>query len=284
MGAKAVKNWAISTARSAYYAITEPIKLKNARLDHGDGIDGIWNRGDPLVSVIIPTHNRCKILMERALPSALDQTYRNIEILVCAHGCTDDTVAKVLDRRAFDGRYCGRPSRINLIHVPRRRTYPPTAENHWFAGPVDPLNAGLAVARGKWIARLDDDDVQTPEAIQSLLRFAQSGNHEFVSAKHSTPAGDVAPYKVNRNLIGGCQTWIYRNYLEAFRYNPDCWRKRWNKVNDTDLQQRFVNAGVRMGYLDKVVAHISPRPGEKVIGLKAYQQNRAETERKLAFK
>jgi hypothetical protein len=41
-------------------------------------------------------------------------------------------------------------------------------------------------------------------------------------------------------------------------------------VNDTDIQQRIYEAGVRMGFLDRVVATIVPRPGETTIGLEAY--------------
>ena len=281
-----MKNWAISTVRSAYYAVTEPRRLRNARLDNLDGWAGVWDRGDPLVSVIVPTHNRRKLLENRALRSVLSQTYRNVEVLVCAHGCTDGTVEVINSLIAW---YQSRddikePIELRLIEVPRRQTYPSTAENHWFAGPVDPINAGLKAARGKWIARIDDDDTWTPDHIEKLLRFAQLDDYEFVSAAYMTPAGGTIPYRVNGYEVGGVQTWLYRGYLRFMKANPDCWRKRWNRVNDTDLQQRFVDAGVRVGYLDKVVAHISPRPGETAVGLKAYQQNRAETERKLAFR
>jgi len=58
--------------------------------------------------------------------------------------------------------------------------------------------------------------------------------------------------------------------LSCFKYNIHCWRKSWNKVNDTDIQQRIYEAGVRMGFLDRVVATIVPRPGETTIGLEAY--------------
>src|SRR3990167_452771 len=278
-----MKNWLISTARSAWYAVSEPLRLKWERRKHTKWHDdwAAWRGGNPLVSVILPTYNRAELLLTRALPSIMAQTYAGpIEVIVAAHGCTDDTVNRV------NCKYSGMGQRApRCIYVPRRRTYPPTAENHWFAGPVDPINAGLKAARGAWIVRCDDDDWLTPDHIETLLRFAQQGNFEFVSsayASHDKPY--IGPYDVRGQKVGGVQTWMYRSYLRFFKANPDCWRKKWNRVNDTDLQDRMVRAGVRTGYLPKVTAIVNPRPGENVIGLKAYQQNRAETERKLAFK
>jgi glycosyltransferase involved in cell wall biosynthesis len=209
------------------------------------------------VTVIIPTHNRLELLLNRALPSVRSQTHRHLEIIVAAHGCTDGTVERV--EAIYD-------KRIRVLDVPRHQTYPPTAENHWLAGPVVPANAALGAVRGQWIARIDDDDVWTPDHIRDLLTFAQAYGHEFVT------------------LVGGTQTWLYRSYLRFFRYNPDCWRKSWNRVNDTDLQDRMWRAGVRMGYLDKVHAYVLPRPGEKTIGLKAYQDNKVKKERDLSFR
>ena len=91
------------------------------------------------------------------------------------------------------------------------------------------------------------------------------------------------PIPASTVSIGGVQTWLYRSYLKFFRYNPDCWRKSWNRVNDTDLQDRMFRAGVRMGYLDKVVAKVLPRPGETSVGLKAYLEDRDNKERQFAF-
>ena len=278
-----MKNALICAARSAYYAVTEPIKLKNARIDNLDGVDGVWNHGDPLVSVIIPTHERIELLTERALQSVFTQTYRRVEVLICAHGSMDHYLRVI--RAATDSRIWGFGGmERRVLHVPRKPKYPPTAENHWFAGPVDPINAGLKAANGHWIARIDDDDTWEPQHIERLLRFAQQHDYEFVSSAYRTDHGVVPHDGHERAPIGGVQTWLYRGYLTFMRANPDCWRKTWNKVNDTDLADRFRKAGVRIGHFADATARVSPRPGETVIGLKAYQQNRAETERKLAFR
>lgn len=215
--------------------------------------------------------------MERALPSVLATTYDNIEIIVAAHGCTDGTEETIRMLKTFLG-----DSRIRVLRVPRRQTYPPTAENHWLAGPVVPANAALQAAKGDWIARIDDDDTWTPDHLEALLDFAQAGDYEFVSAAHETHEGKVEPYDIGVK-IGGTQTWLYRSYLKFFRYNPDCWRKAWNRVNDTDLQDRMFRAGVKMGYLDKVVAKVLPRPGETDVGLKAYTNDIIKKERELSF-
>lgn len=258
-----MRNEAICAARSAWYSFYEPLRLRWERQQ--------WKpKLNPLVSVIIPTHNRCSLLLIRALRTVRAQTYTNLEIIVAAHGCTDYTIDRIT---GFD-------ARLKVIDVPRVVRYPDTPENHWYAGPVDPLNAALGACTGQWIARLDDDDYWSIDHIKRLLEFARAGEYEFVSSAHETHEGRVRPYNTEPAgvtylpLIGGCQTWLYRSYLKFMRYNPDCWRKSWNRVNDTDLQDRMVRAGVRMGYLDRVTATVLPRPGETDVGLKAYQSKR----------
>jgi glycosyltransferase involved in cell wall biosynthesis len=268
-----MKNEAISAARAAWYGATEPARVRWAR----EWADYRQLRQAPLISVLIPTHNRVDLLMARALPSVLAQTYKNMEIIVAAHGCTDGTCTAAL------GWHLEPPDFMRVLDVPRRPTYPATAENHWLAGPVVPLNAALKVARGDWIARIDDDDTWEPDHLEKLLRFAQKGDYEFVSSAHDTHTGKVEPYNLGGVEVGGTQTWLWRSYLRFMKWNPDCWRKNHNRVNDTDLQERMHRAGVRMGYLDEVTAHVLPRPGEEDVGLAAYAKNPAHYEREMAF-
>lgn len=287
-------NRLISFLRSTIYWLTEPLTLRILRLQYDDDYDPntiMFNDAAPLVSVYVPTHNRCELLIERCLKSVLAQSYRNFEIIVAAHGCTDETVRQVRDladgqRRTFTYYERGQPVHsttgtidIRVIEVPRTPTYPESPENHWFAGPVVPANAALEQCRGAWVARIDDDDEWTPDHLEKLLYAAQDHNLEFISSAYETHE-KIIQHDGHKIPIGGTQTWLYRFYLAAFKYNPDCWRKSWNRVNDTDLAQRFRNMGVRIGHLPEVTAKVLPRPGESTVGLEVY---RAKGTAHLAF-
>lgn len=258
-------------ARAVWYS-TEKHRLKRYRRTWRD-------RLNPKVSVYIPTHNRRELLVKRALASVRWQTYENLEIIVAAHGCTDNTVPWIRGLRVID-------PRLRLLIVPRTETYPPTAENHWLAGPVVPANAALSQVTGDWIARIDDDDIWAEDHIEKLLRFAQDGDYEFVSSAYERTKNkkrEIVHHDGEFPPIGGTQTWLYRFYLKFMRYNPDCWRKSWNRVNDTDLADRFRKAGVRIGHLDEVTCFIEPRPGETTVGLEAYLKDAAKKEQEFAF-
>ena len=274
---RTVQDRLISGFNAFRYALTEPVKLRLIRAGH----ERLYRdkTGDPLVSVYIPTYNRGDILIKRAVPSVLAQTYKNFELIIIGDHCTDNT--EELISRIDD-------SRVRFYNLSERKyRYPETAENHWFAGPVVPANKALELVRGTWIARIDDDDTWTEDHIEVLLRFAQKEHHEFVSAAYVAERYGkkrVVDVKDETPRIGGTQTWLYRSYLKVFRYNINCWRKSWNRVNDTDLRDRFFRVGVRMGFLDRVVGFVLPRPGEDTVGLDAYKLTEKEKNAHFKFR
>jgi glycosyltransferase involved in cell wall biosynthesis len=103
----------------------------------------------PKVSVIIPTHNRAGYL-GGAIESVLKQTFKDLEVIVVDDNSTDNTAEVV---RRFKNR------RINYI---RKNTN---------KGPSAARNTGLAAARGKYIAFLDDDDEWVPHKLQKQVEL-----------------------------------------------------------------------------------------------------------------
>jgi glycosyltransferase involved in cell wall biosynthesis len=101
----------------------------------------------PLLSVVIPTWNRARMVCE-AVESALSQRAGQIEVIVVDDGSTDDT-ADVL-ARVFG-------SRIRLLRLPERR------------GVGAARNAGVRLARGELLAFLDSDDLWLPGKLDAEL-------------------------------------------------------------------------------------------------------------------
>lgn len=106
---------------------------------------------DPLVSVIIPTVNRPSLVL-RALFSALQQTYNNLEIIVVVDG--PDYATLINCQKIAD-------PRLTSLMLPRN------------VGGSAARNAGINAAKGDWIALLDDDDVWLPQKIELQMRAAQ---------------------------------------------------------------------------------------------------------------
>jgi len=278
---RTIEDRIISGLNSLRFTLTEPLLLRLARARHER--EYADSKTSPLVSVQINTFNRGQLLIERAIPSVLSQTYRNLELVIIGNRCTDNTeelVSKIDDPR------------VRFYNLPTHYSKDiDDIETRWLVGAGEAVNVGLNLLRGQWFTWLGDDDVYTPDCIEVLLRFAQEGKYEFVSAQYEAErfgkrkivdgvrakdsyfTGHPSDPNDDSPKIGGIQTWMYRSYLRFMKYNVNCWRKSWNRAMDLDLCLRIFKSGVRMGFLDRVVTYVLPRPGEATVGLDAYKLN-----------
>jgi glycosyltransferase involved in cell wall biosynthesis len=287
--ARTLQDRVICGLRESWYQTYEPLRLRFERACYDQVYRDVR---EPLISVYIPTYNRADILLSRAVPSVLAQTYQNFELIIVGDCCSDDTSSKVKSIQ---------DQRIRFVNLSSRKNrYPDEVELHWLAGPVVPANAALELVRGRWIARIDDDDYWTPDHLEKLLRFASEGRYEFVSSMceferyqqvevhqgthavdpYFIPGVTTDPFSPK---LGATQTWLYRSYLRFMRYNIDCWRKSWNRVNDLDLSVRIYRAGARIGFLEEVTAMVLPREGERTIGIDAYKEGAEELGKHFRF-
>ena len=101
----------------------------------------------PLITVLMATYNVEKYVVE-AVESVLAQTFKDFEFIVVDDGSQDRTLE-----------FLGHFSDVRMRVI--------STEN---GGLTAALNAGLQVARGKYIARMDSDDVCHPSRLESQLR------------------------------------------------------------------------------------------------------------------
>ena len=125
------------------------------------------------VSVIIAAYN-AEAFISRAITSVLTQTLPPLEILI-VDDCSTDGTRAVLDEAARKN-----PT-IKIIAMARN------------GGPSAARNAGIAQARGDWLAVLDADDAFAPTRLATLTAFAVATGADFV-------ADDLAYY----DAVAGC--------------------------------------------------------------------------------
>jgi glycosyltransferase involved in cell wall biosynthesis len=119
----------------------------------------------PTISVVMPVYNGA-IFLSEAIESILKQTYKNFEFIIVDDGSTDDSRIIISDYAQQDER----------IH--------PLFFNH--RGVTAIMNEGVRLARGKWIARMDHDDVSSPDRLAVQLQWATQNNLDVCGAQAET--------------------------------------------------------------------------------------------------
>lgn len=112
------------------------------------------NQKKPLVSCIMSTYNRFDYLNE-SVESILNQTYQNFELIVVLEKCENQSKIEKILKNYND-------SRIIIIK---------NLEKLGFAAS---LNIAINYSNGKYIARMDDDDISLPERFEKQVRFMEN--------------------------------------------------------------------------------------------------------------
>ena len=134
---------------------------KNKNRRHESTVAVVTNK-IPLVSVIIPMYNSAKFIPQ-TLESLLYQTMTDFEVVVVDDCSTDNSVEVV---ESFAERFGGR---LHVIKLPKNTGTPGL-----------PRNVGIQLARGKYIAFLDSDDLFTKTALEELTTLAEKFQADVV--------------------------------------------------------------------------------------------------------
>ncbi len=134
-----------------------------------------------LVSVIIPTHNREKMIAN-AIDSVLKQSYKNIEVVI-VDDCSEDHT-ELLIREKY-----GDLPNVKYYKLPRN------------FGACAARNKGVGFSKGEYIAFLDSDDVFYPFKIKSQVDELEKTNSDICVSSHHFKYEDK-----ERNVVIGCHS------------------------------------------------------------------------------
>ncbi len=152
---------------------------------------------NPLVSIVIPTHNRKKML-ERLLKSVFSNTYKNLEVVVI-----DDT--------STDGTYEFIKEKFKKVKIFRNK------KNLFTAGS---RNEGFKKSKGEFVFFIDDDNILDKYAIEKMTE-------EFIK---DNAIGELGPVNYNPNNKKKI-LWAYtkRNMWTSKTYQPRSLKEVGNK-------------------------------------------------------
>ncbi len=117
----------------------------------------------PRVTVIIPTYKRSVEFLSRAVKSVIDQTYKNIEIIVI-----DDSPSNYIERDNIK-KYMDSIVNQDIKYY----------QNEKNMGGSLARNRGIELATGEYISFLDDDDEYMPEKIEKQIKFMLYGGNDL---------------------------------------------------------------------------------------------------------
>ena len=197
----------------------------------------------PTVSIVMPVYNAAPYL-EEALRSMLKQRFTDLECIVINDGSTDDSEAVV---RSF------RDPRLHYL------------ANDGNRGLVYTLNRGIDEAHGKYIARMDGDDISLPDRLEEQVSYMNSHPEVDVLATvvklidpHGNPTGYWKEDRENvtadairamlpvNNCIAHPSVLMKAEVLRAFRYLHSQ-----AQAEDYDLWLRLLSAGKTIHKLEK---------------------------------
>lgn len=188
-------------------------------------------KNNPLVSVIIPCFNAEKYV-ESAVRSIMNQTYKNLEIIVTDDFSTDKSF-EILKNLAKED------SRIKLY------------KNEKNLKIVKTLNNMVLKANGKYIARMDADDISLPERIEKQVLFLEQnpdiafcGTNSFLIDENGSKKGKTflpLSFDENRYFLKFYSTFFHPTIMVRSEiYKENLYDEKFLYAEDYELWARLI--------------------------------------------
>ena len=201
----------------------------------------------PLVSVIMSVYNGEKYLVQ-AIDSILNQTYQNFEFIII-DDCSTDNSSHILQE------YAQKDSRIKIIKKEK---------NIGIKGFIENLNLGISIAEGKYIARMDADDISLPERFQKQVIFLENNPKismvgaqiDFINEKNEIigeKIGALEHEEIVNKMTSQIQLFhpviMFRNH-QNIKY-----REKFIYCEDYDLYLNLITQGKKLANINEKLLH-----------------------------
>ena len=172
------------------------------------------------ISVIMPSYNAQEYIRE-AIESVLNQSFTDFEFIIIDDGSTDNTVQIISSYK---------DSRIKLIQ-----------KEHDF---INSLNWGIQLANGKYLARMDADDIMQVERLKTQYAIMEEDSQIIVCGSWMTIFGDGMPGgMISRSLSGYVEYPLINLLQRCILFHPTVMlRSDFLKLNNLRYEKGYVCA------------------------------------------
>ena len=202
-----------------------------------------------LISVVLPVYNAEKYLFE-TLESIVQQSYREIELIIINHASTDGS-QDIIEQ------YIKNDSRLIVINLEQN-----------VGGPAHPRNIGIAQSKGEYIAFIDADDIWEKDKIKKCMLLAKAdiiyhkeiffkntlGNAETISntKNYENEKNIFHQLLLNGNNFSPSAIMIKRTILKDNFFNESA---LFHTVEDYDLWLRLSRQNLTYKFINEVLGY-----------------------------
>lgn len=253
------------------FSYSKWIRDIESQVPHEDGLEY-----RPLISIIIPVYNIEDKYLRPCLDSCLSQTYENIEICISDDNSPDPGVKKTLSE--YESKY-------ENVHVFYRKENGRISENS---------NSALGIAKGEFIALVDDDDTLEPYSILEMVRYLNDHpDTDFLYSDEDMLSEDGKKRHDPRfkpdwspdsfmSIMYTCHLCMLRRSLVMEVGGFD---KRFDGAQDYDLVMRITEHTDKIGHVPQILYHWREIEGSTALDMsaKAYLNKACEDLKKEAL-
>ena len=203
---------------------------------------------NPLVTVLMPVYNGEKYL-KNAIESILYQTFKDFEFLIIDDGSTDNSVE--IMGSFNDARIRIERNKINL-------------------GLIKTLNKGLKLSKGKYIARMDCDDISLPKRLSTQINFMEKhpeigvcgswvkiiGLEKKFINKYPKKHEEAKAYLLFNTPLAHPSVIMRKEVIEKYKLEYD---ENYKHAEDYELWSRIINYS-KISNIPKVLLHYRMHP------------------------
>lgn len=203
---------------------------------------------NPLVSIIVPSYKRKKEMVGRAIQSLLDQTYKNIEIVLVDDNGKDELV----DYRNGLQELVLSINSKNLVYI----------KNDVNLGGSLTRNRGIEASKGLLITFLDDDDMYEPDKISHQVQYMLANNLEVCISDLSIydEKDRLIDYRDHKDIKSFDREYLFKYHLTkqiagtpTFMFKADVLRKIGGFEDAVTAQEYYlisktILSGANIGY------------------------------------